>query len=104
MKLVYRTGSQTFEAQPATLGHPSFAVGPLHSVSTDDEAESQCSPGLWSQGMGIWHGEVILNVKESLGDTSLTDTITVRFLGSSARKLHRVQVTPGTIHPNNCRC
>ena len=37
------------EAYPATLGRLSFAVGPVHST-TDDEAESQRSRALQSQG------------------------------------------------------
>jgi len=53
------------EARPATFGHLSFAAGPVHST-TDNEAESQRSRVLQSQG-GQEHGleEVILEVKES---------------------------------------
>ena len=65
MKLAYRTGSQTFEAQPATLGHPSFAVGLVHSVTTDKEAESQCLRDLQSQSMPEHSIGVILDVEES---------------------------------------
>ena len=38
-----------FGAPSATLRHPPFAVGPVHSP-TDDEAEAQRSCGLQSQG------------------------------------------------------
>jgi len=53
------------EVRPASLGHLPFAVGPVHST-TDNEAESQRSRALESQG-GQEHGleEVILEVKES---------------------------------------
>ena len=53
-------GPVASEARPATLGHLSFAVGPVHSA-TDNEAESQRSRALQSQG-GQEHGEVILEV------------------------------------------
>ena len=58
------------EARLANLGHLSSAVGPVRST-TDDEAESQRSRALQSQG-GQEHGlEVILEVKESqVGTTS----------------------------------
>ena len=57
-------GPVASEARPATLGHLSFAVGPVHT--TDDEAESQRSCVLQSQG-GQEHGlqDVILEVKEN---------------------------------------
>ena len=53
------------EARPATVGHLSFAVEPVHSTA-DNEAESQLSHTLRSQGEE-GHGleEVILEVKES---------------------------------------
>ena len=52
------------EAHPATFGHLSFAIWPVHST-TDDEAGSQRSRVLQSQG-GQERGleEVILEVKE----------------------------------------
>ena len=55
-------GPVASEARPATLGHRPFAVGPVHST-TDDEAESQRSHALQSQG-GEEHGleEVIPEV------------------------------------------
>ena len=40
-------GPQAFEACPATLGHLSFAVGPMHTT-IDDESESQRSCALQS--------------------------------------------------------
>jgi len=57
------------EARPATPGHLSFAGEPVHST-TDNEAESQRSRALQSQG-GQEHGleEVILEVKESQDGT-----------------------------------
>ena len=57
-------GPVASEARPATFGHLSFAAGPVHST-TDDEAESQCSRALQSQG-GQEYGieEVILEVQE----------------------------------------
>jgi hypothetical protein len=52
------------EACPATLGHLSFAAGPVHSM-TDNEAEAQCSSTLWSQG-GREHGlEKVILEKDS---------------------------------------
>ena len=53
------------EAHPATFGHLSFAVGPVHSTAGDG-VESQCSRVLQNQG-GPEHGleEVIREVKES---------------------------------------
>ena len=58
-------GPAASEARPATLGHLSFARGPVYS--TDNEAESQRSRALQSQG-GQDHGlEVIPEVKESEG-------------------------------------
>jgi len=62
-KLARPVGS---EARPATPGHLSFAVGPVHST-TDNEAESQRLRALQSQGAqehGLEEG-VILEVKES---------------------------------------
>ena len=58
------------EARPATLGHFSFVVGPVHPT-TSGEAESQLSRGLQSQG-GQEHGleEITLEVKESQVGTS----------------------------------
>jgi len=58
------------EARPATLGHLSFAVGPVH-IKTDNEAKSQRSRALQSEG-GQEYGleEVILEVKESHIGTS----------------------------------
>ena len=40
-------GPVAFEARPTTIGHLSFAVGPVHSA-TDNEAESQYSRNLGS--------------------------------------------------------
>ena len=59
------------EAHPATLGYLSFAVGPAHSVTRDDKVESQCSPGLWSQGRQEYSTEVNLDVKESQVGTTI---------------------------------
>ena len=65
-------GPMPHEPRPAALGHPSFALGPVHST-TDNEAESQRSHTgtLQSQG-GQDHGldEVILEVKERQVGTS----------------------------------
>jgi len=47
-------GPVVSEPCPTTLGHLSFEVGPVHST-TDDEAESQRSRTLQSQG-GQEHG------------------------------------------------
>jgi len=60
-------GSMASEARPATLGHLSFAVGPIYSATDyDNGAESRRSPTLQSQG-GQEHDleEVILEVKET---------------------------------------
>jgi len=58
------------ESRPATLGHLSFAVGPMHST-IDIELESQWPPALQSQD-GEEHGieKVILEMKESQVDIS----------------------------------
>jgi len=63
-------GPVASNARPAALGHLSFPVGPVHST-TDDEAESQRSHALQSQG-GQEHGleEVILEIKEGQVGTS----------------------------------
>jgi len=63
-------GPVASEVRAATLGHLSFAVGPVHST-TDNEAESQRSHTLQSQD-GQEHGleEVILEIKESQVGTS----------------------------------
>jgi len=50
-------GPVASEAHPATLGHLSVAVGPVHSM-TDNEVESQRSRALQSQGRGL---EVVLD-------------------------------------------
>jgi len=65
-------GPVASEARPATLGHLSFAVGPVHTTR-NNEAESQRSHALWSQGgqeqlEGV--EEVILEVNESQVGTS----------------------------------
>ena len=57
-------GPVASEARPATLGHLSFAVGPVYST-TDNEAESQGSRTLQSQGGQEYGLEVILEMKES---------------------------------------
>jgi len=57
-------GPVASQVRPATLGHPSFAVGPVHSTM-DNEGESQRSCALQIQS-GREHDpeEVILEVKE----------------------------------------
>ena len=57
-------GPVASEVQPATLGHLSFAAGPVHST-TDNEAKSQRSCALRSRD-GQEHGleEAILKVTE----------------------------------------
>jgi len=65
-------GSVASDPRPATLGHLSFAVGPVHST-TDNEAESQRSGTLQSQGRQEQLGaseEVILELKENRVCTS----------------------------------
>ena len=57
------------EARPATLGHLSFAVEPIHSTM-DSEAGSQRSRALQSQGGHEHDLEAILEVKESQVGTS----------------------------------
>ena len=63
-------GPMSSEPRPATSGLLSFALGPVHRT-TDNEAESQRSRTLQSQG-GEEHGldEVILEVKERQVGTS----------------------------------
>jgi len=59
------------EARPVAPGHLSFAAGPVHST-TDNEAESQQSHALQSQGAqehGLEEG-AILEIKESQVGTS----------------------------------
>ena len=58
-------GRAASDARPATFGHLSFAVEPVHSTM-DNEVESQRSRALQSQG-GQERGleELILEVKES---------------------------------------
>ena len=56
--------------QAATLGHLSFAVGLVHSVTTDKKAEFQCSRSLRSQAEPEYGIGVILDVKESQLDTT----------------------------------
>ena len=65
-------GPMPSEPRPAALGRPSFALGPVHGT-TDDEAESQRSRALQSQG-GQEHsmGEVIHEVKEHQVSTTLS--------------------------------
>jgi len=60
-------GPVASEARPATLGHLSFAAGPVHSV-TDNEGEAQYSGALWVHG-GWEHGleEVILEKESQVG-------------------------------------
>ena len=63
-------GPMLSELRPATLGHLSFALRPVHST-TDDEAESQRSHALQSQGEQEHDlDEVILEVKERQAGTS----------------------------------
>ena len=60
-------GPVSSEARPATLGHLSFAAGPV----TDNEAESQRSRALQSQGGQEYSlEEVILEVQESHAGSS----------------------------------
>jgi hypothetical protein len=63
-------GPVTSDARPATLGHLSFAAGPLHTT-TENEAEYLPSRTLWSQGREE-HGfeEAIVEVNESRVGTS----------------------------------
>ena len=60
-------GPVASEARSTTLGHLSFAIGPIHS-KTDSDAESQRSRASQSQG-GQDHRseEDILEVKEEFG-------------------------------------
>jgi len=59
------------EPRSATLGHLSFAVGPVHST-TDDKAESQRSRALQTQARQEHALEaVILEVKESQVSSAL---------------------------------
>ena len=55
-------GPVASEARSATLGHISFAVGPVHSA-TDDEAEPQRLQSQGGQERGL--EEIILEAKES---------------------------------------
>ena len=63
-------GPVASEARPATLGHLSFAIGPVDS-STDNEAESQRSRALQSQGVQEYDLEgAIIGVNGSHAGTS----------------------------------
>ena len=61
------------EPRPAALGRLSFVLGPVHGTTDSEEAESQRSRALQSQG-GQEHsmGEVIHEVKEHQVSTTLS--------------------------------
>ena len=63
-------GPVASDARPATLGHLSFALGPVHST-TYNETESQHSRALRSQGGKEYSlEEVVLEEKQSQVGTS----------------------------------